>query len=73
MSEKIKQMLDDFSVTTELTVKDINTLLNCLNMPSQMPATTAIYFINLFQNQAGPQVEKAKKDLETISQATKDE
>jgi hypothetical protein len=27
----------------------------------------------LFQNQAGPQVEKARKDLETVSQATKDE
>jgi len=73
MSENVKEMLDDFVVTIELSVKDINVLLNCLNTPHQMPTTTAVYFINTLQNQAGPQVEKAKKDLETVSQATKNE
>jgi len=73
MSENVKEMLDDFVVTIELSIKDINVLLNCLNTPHQMPTTTAVYFINALQNQAGPQVEKARKDLETVSQATKDE
>jgi hypothetical protein len=73
MSENVKEMLDDFVVTIELSVKDINVLLNCLNTPHQMPTTTAVYFINTLQNQAGPQVEKARKDLETVSQATKNE
>jgi len=73
MSENVKEMLDDFVVTIELSVKDINVLLNCLNTPHQMPTITAVYFINALQNQAGPQVEKARKDLETVSQATKNE
>lgn len=69
MSDKVKEMLDDFVVTIELPIKDINVLLNCLNTPYQMPTTTAIYFINAIQNQAGLQVEKARKDLETVVKA----
>ena len=68
-----KELLDDFSVTLEMTVRDINILLNALNLPAQTPATTAIYFINNIQSQAGPQVEQAKRSLEAVEKAQKDE
>ena len=73
MSEKTKEMLDDFVVTLEFSVHDLNVLLNALNMPNKTATTAFAYFVNVIQNQAGPQVEKARKDLETVSQATKDE
>ena len=66
MSEKIKGMLDDFAVTLEFSVRDVNVLLNALNMPSQTATTTFAYFVNAIQNQAGPQVQKAKTDLEAV-------
>ncbi len=69
MSEKVKEMLDEFVVTLEMSVRDVNVLLNAINLPSQVPATTAIYFINLIQGQAGPQVEKAKGSLEAVEKA----
>ena len=67
-----EQLLDDFAVTLELSVRDVNMLLNCLNLPLQMPTTTANYFINIIQNQAGPQVQKAKTDLEAVAKASKE-
>lgn len=72
MNEKITEMLDDFSITFEMSVKETNALLNCLNMPSQTPAMTASYFINLIQNQAKPQVEKAQKSLEAVAKANEE-
>lgn len=67
-----EQLLDDFAVTLELSVRDVNMLLNCLNLPLQMPTTTANYFINIIQNQAGPQVQKAKTSLEAVAKASKE-
>jgi hypothetical protein len=61
--------IEDFSVTIELTVKEINTLLNILNMPSQVPSTTLVGFINLIQQQAGPQAQKAQDSLDAVIKA----
>jgi hypothetical protein len=69
MSEDIKKMLDDFVVTLELSVRDLNILLNVLNIPQQTPATTLVAFINMIQQQAIPQVEKAQKSLEEVAKA----
>jgi hypothetical protein len=61
--------VDDFVVTLEFAVKDINTLLNILNMPSQAPAVTLAAFINGIQMQAGPQVQKAQDALAAVAKA----
>jgi hypothetical protein len=61
--------IEDFSVTIELTVKEVNTLLNILNMPSQVPSTTLVGFINLIQQQAGPQAQKAQDGLDAVIKA----
>lgn len=66
MTDKTKQMLDDFAVNLEFTVRDLNMLLNMLDKPFQSSTTAFSYFINVIQNQAGPQVMKAKTDLETV-------
>lgn len=70
MSDKVKELLDDFNVTLEFSVKDVNSLLNIL---AQMPFIQVVGFINEIQNQAGPQVEKARKSLEAVAEAQKDE
>lgn len=72
MSENTTPLLDDFIVVLEFNVRDVNMLLNCLNLPMQMPTTTASYFINTIQNQAGPQVQKAKTNLESVAKAAKE-
>lgn len=64
--KKMMEMLDDFSVTLELTVKEVNILLNVLNLPAQVPVTTLAGFITTIQTQALPQVEKAKAGLEAV-------
>jgi hypothetical protein len=69
MTEEVKNMLDDFAVTVELSVKEVNALLNILNTPNQVPATTLVAFINLIQQQAGPQVQKAQESLEAVAKA----
>jgi|TARA_R110002126_G_scaffold119227_1_gene260046 hypothetical protein len=69
MSENVKEMLDDFVVNLEFSVSDLNVLLNALNTPYQTPTTTFSYFVNVIQNQAGPQVQKVKADLETVAKA----
>ena len=65
-----KELLDDFNVTLEFSVKDINALLNVL---AQSPFIQVVGFINAIQEQAGPQVEHAKKSLEAVEKAQKDE
>jgi hypothetical protein len=65
-----KDLLDDFNVTLEFSVKDINALLNVL---AQSPFIQVVGFINAIQAQAGPQVEQAKKNLEAVEKAQKDE
>ena len=69
MSEEVKNLLDDFAVTLEFTVKEVNALLNILNTPNQVPTTTFVAFINLIQQQAGPQVQKAQESLEAVAKA----
>jgi hypothetical protein len=69
MTEEIKNMVDDFVVTLEFSVKEINSLLNILNTPNQVPTTTFAAFINMIQQQAGPQVQKAQDSLAAVAKA----
>jgi hypothetical protein len=69
MSEKELPSVDDFVVNLEFAVKDVNTLLNILNMPSQAPVVTLAAFINGIQMQAGPQVQKAQDSLAAVAKA----
>ena len=62
-------VVDDFVVTLEFAVKEVNALLNILNTPQQVPATTLVAFINLIQQQAGPQVLKAQESLAAVAKA----
>jgi hypothetical protein len=61
--------VDDFAITLELTVKEVNALLNILNTPNQVPATTLVAFINMIQQQAGPQALKAQQSLDAVAKA----
>jgi hypothetical protein len=61
--------LDDFVVTFEMSVKEVNTLLNVLNTPNQVPTTTFAAFINMIQTQAGPQAQKAQENLDAVKKA----
>ena len=65
-----KELLDDFNVALEFSVKEINALLNVL---AQSPFIQVVGFINAIQEQAGPQVEHAKASLEAVEKAQKDE
>ena len=69
MSEAATPSIDDFVVNFELTVKEVNTLLNVLNTPNQVPTTTFVAFINLIQQQAGPQVKQAEESLAAVTKA----
>lgn len=69
MSEEIKKMLDDFVVTLEFPVRDVNVLLNILNTPNVTPTTTFAAFVNMIQQQALPQVKKAQEGLEAVAKA----
>jgi hypothetical protein len=69
MSKETIPSIDDFVVTIELAVKEVNALLNILNTPTQVPATTLVAFINMIQQQAGPQVLKAQESLDTVLNA----
>ena len=61
--------VDDFVVTLEMSVKEVNALLNVLNTPNAVPTTTFVAFINMIQQQAGPQVSKAQESLEAVAKA----
>ena len=61
--------VDDFVVNLEFAVKEVNALLNILNTPNQVPATTLVAFINMIQQQAGPQVLKAQESLAALAKA----
>ena len=65
-----QELLDDFNVTLEFSVKEINALLNVL---AQSPFIQVVGFINAIQEQAGPQVEHARQRLEAVEKAQKDE
>lgn len=64
--------LDDFVVTLEFAVRDLNSLLNVLNVPNQVPSMVFANFITAIQQQAGPQVAKAQEGLAAVEKA-KDE
>jgi hypothetical protein len=66
-----ENLLDDFAVTIELTVKEVNALLNILNNPLHTNAVSLVAFIQLLQMQAGPQVEKAQASLKSVEEAAK--
>lgn len=66
MSDKVNDLLEDFNVTLNFSVKEINALLNVL---AQSPFIQVVGFINAIQSQAGPQVEQAKKNLEAVEKA----
>jgi hypothetical protein len=66
MSDKVNDLLGDFNVTLEFSVKELNTLLNVL---AQSPFIQVVNFINEIQTQAGPQVEQARKSLEAVEKA----
>lgn len=72
MSEQQQQPsnnpLDDFSVTLEYTIKEINALLNALG---KLPFIDAIGAINSIQMQVAPQFEKAKSSLDAVLKASK--
>jgi hypothetical protein len=61
--------VDDFVVNIELSVKEVNALLNILNTPNQVPTTTFVAFINMIQMQAGPQVKQAEESLAAVAKA----
>jgi hypothetical protein len=69
MSEKELPLVDDFVVSIEMSVKEVNALLNVLNTPNQVPTTTFVAFINMIQMQAGPQVKKAEESLAAVAKA----
>ena len=68
MNEKLMAALDETVVTLEFALKDVNVLLNALNVPFQTPSMIFSAFIQGIQNQTGPQVEKAKTALQAISE-----
>ena len=59
--------LDDFVVTLEFPVREVNALLDILNTPNQVPTTTFVAFINAIQQQAAPQVKKAQEGLDAVA------
>jgi hypothetical protein len=61
--------LDDFSVTLEYTIKEINAMLNVLG---KLPFVDAIGPINSIQMQVGPQFEKAKASLDAVLKTAKE-
>ena len=54
----------------EFTIEQANAIINALNMPSQTPATVAVGLIQLFHEQAQPQIaEIVAKEKENESKA----
>jgi hypothetical protein len=61
--------LDEFSVTLEYTIKEINAILQVLG---KLPFIDAIGPINSIQMQVGPQFEKAKASLDAVLKTAKE-
>lgn len=66
MSDKVNDLLGDFNITLDFSVNEINALLNIL---AQAPFIQVVGFVNAIQNQAGPQIEQARKNLEAVEKA----
>lgn len=54
----------------EMTVDQTNGLLNILNNPNVATTSQLFYFINLIQEQAGPQAEAQQKEKEDEQRPT---
>jgi hypothetical protein len=61
--------VEDFAVSVEFTVKELNALLNMMNTPLQVPTTTWMAFITLIDQQAGPQIKQAQDSLAAVIKA----
>ena len=70
MNDKVKEMLNNFNVTLEFSVDNINALLNIL---AKEPYIQVAGIIGEIQRQALPQIDQARKNLEAVEKATKDE
>lgn len=67
MTEELKKdPLEDFSVTLEYTIKEVNELLTLL---AQLPYAQCIGAMNSIHQQVGPQFEKAKAALEAVKKS----
>ena len=69
MSEEVSSPLDDFVVTLEYTIKEVNALLGVL---AEVPFAKSYMAINSVQVQVAPQFEKAKASLEAAIKASKE-
>jgi hypothetical protein len=70
VSEENNSLLDDFSVTLEYSVKEINSILSLL---AQLPYIQVIGVINSIHHQVGPQFQKAKTSLDAVLKTAKKE
>ena len=59
------------NVTLNLTIDQVNALLNILNTPYNATTANLFYFINLIQDQVAPQVKE--QEPEQTTEETKDE
>lgn len=69
MNEQVMKLLDEISVTIEMPLRDVNTLINILNVPQHSQCVLNTMFIQEIQKQTSPQIEKAKTTLESIHNA----
>ena len=70
MNEKIMETLDEVAITLEFRLKDVNALLNALNNPYNTGTVVLAGFIQAIQQQAIPQVDKAKSALQAVAEKT---
>jgi hypothetical protein len=67
--EQILKQLNEFVATVELPIQDWNVLVNILNTPQQVQTVMLARFIEVLQNQVGPQATKARAALEAVINA----
>ncbi len=67
--EQILKQLNEFVATVELPIQDWNVLVNILNTPQQVQTVILARFIEILQNQVGPQATKAREALEAVMNA----
>jgi hypothetical protein len=66
MSDAVNEALDETIITLEFALKDVNILLNALNLPAGTATVVLASFIQAIQMQSMPQVEKARTALEAV-------
>jgi hypothetical protein len=60
----------DFVVTVELTVEQVDELINMLNQPLGVPTVVWAKYIDILQRQVRPQVDHMKTNIEAVKSAT---